>query len=255
MILYENERSNQSEYIYHQDNDNMNFQKHAHYSFEIVFVLDGELSCEVDNEIFKVEKNTALIILPGQIHSYKTEHYSKSYLCVFSNDFVESFYKAIKGNKLSNPIFNFENSDIDLIKSDRSIFAKKSAFYKICSICFEQSNLVKIEEANFHLSSLLAFYVQNNYTKNISLKQIAREYGYNYNYLSTFFNAHFKQNFSAYVNQFRLQYAQHLLSETDMDITEIANESGFSTIRNFNTAFKNQYGISPREYRGLIYNC
>lgn len=249
MILYESERSRQSEYIYHQDNINLNFQKHAHYSFEIMFVLDGELICEVEGEIFRITKNKALIILPGQIHSYKTENYCKSYLCILSNDYVQSFYKSIKGNKLSNPVFEFQGDEIDVLKSECNIFMKKSVLYRICSAVYERSELIRIEEANFHLASLLAFYVQNNYTKSISLRQIAKEYGYNYNYLSTFFNANFKQNFSAYVNQFRLQYAVHLLEATDKDITEIVHLSGFSTIRNFNTAFKNQYGISPREYR------
>lgn len=249
MILYENERSGQSEYIYHQDNINLIFQKHAHYSFEVVFVLDGELICEIDNEKYTVTKNNALIILPGQIHSYKTEIYSKSYLCVFSNDYVERFYKSIKRNKLSNPVFEFQRDDIDIIRSDCNIFMKKSVLYRICSNVYEQSELIRIEEANFLLASQLAFYVQNNYTKPISLKHIAKAYGYNYNYLSTFFNTNFKQNFSAYVNQFRLQYAVHLLETTDKDITEIVSLSGFSTIRNFNIVFKNQYGVSPREYR------
>ncbi len=251
MILYENERSSQSEYLYHQNNINLNFQKHAHYSFEVVFVLDGKLICQVDNEEFILKKDQILLILPGQVHSYATNNYSKSYLCVFSNDLVENFYKEVKAKCFVNPVFEMENyyTLIEILTGDNNLFFKQATLYNLCAVALDNSKLINIEQPNFMLSSMLAFYVQNNFTKDISLKTLAKEQGYNYTYLSSFFNNTFKQNFASYVNQFRLQYASHLLETTGKDITEIASESGFSTIRNFNTAFKKKYSLTPSEYR------
>ena len=253
MVLYENERSHKTNYIYNQKDKNLNFQKHMHYSFEVIFVHSGELLCEVENTLYHLKAHQALLILPGQIHSYVTAKHSESYLCVFSNDLVDSFYGALKGKKLSNPMFRYEDNFIGCLQNDKSnLFLKKSVFYKICGTVLDQSSVLETEKTDFILTGLLAFYIQNNFTRDISLKKIADEYGYNYTYLSAFFNKNFNKNFSAYVNEFRLKYAAHLLDTTDTDITNIASLSGFSTIRNFNMAFKNMYGESPMNYRKKV---
>lgn len=73
--------------------------------------------------------------------------------------------------------------------------------------------------------------------------------GYSYHYISGIFKKNFGMNFSAYVNQIRLDEAVKLLKYTNKTSGEIANECGFSTIRIFNITFKNHFGITPREYR------
>jgi AraC-like DNA-binding protein len=254
MILYEAERSDKKQYIYSQEDKSLNFQKHTHHSFEVIFVLQGQLICNVNNNIFTLNSNEGMLILPGQIHSYTTIEYSKSYLCVFSNDIVELFYDTVKEKELTNPVFTFEDTrDIDVLRDKRvCIFLKQSILLKLCGTVFEQSELISIEKSEFMLTNTLAFYVQDNYTKNISLKQISKELGYNYTYLSSFFNQNFNMCFSEYVNRFRVQYATYLLASTDKDITEISLLCGFSTIRNFNIAFKKEYKKTPRDYRASL---
>ncbi len=99
MIDFENHRSDKIEYIYNQNDINLNFQKHTHRSFEVTFVSDGALECEIEENVFELNAGQAILILPGQIHSYKTRQYSKSYLCVFSNDWVHSFLR--RGKRIS----------------------------------------------------------------------------------------------------------------------------------------------------------
>lgn len=252
MILFESERSGQSSYLYHQEDENLNFQMHAHESFEVIFVFSGELFCRVGDESFWLHKDEGLFILPGQIHSYKTEKTSKSYLCVFSADYVSAFYQTVKGKKLSNPVFTYSGGETDLLKDEKTNeFLKRSVLYGICGRIFSGSTLLRAQEHNFPLESAIAFYIQENFTKAISLRQIAAEFGYNYSYLSSFFNENFKADYSTYVNRFRAQYAAHLLKTTDKNVTELAMACGFSTIRNFNRVFRLEYSLSPREYRGF----
>jgi AraC family transcriptional regulator of adaptative response / DNA-3-methyladenine glycosylase II len=49
----------------------------------------------------------------------------------------------------------------------------------------------------------------------------------------------------------RLQFAKHLLDETDLPITEIALAAGFGSLRRFNDAFRKTYRRAPREVRRL----
>ena len=61
-------------------------------------------------------------------------------------------------------------------------------------------------------------------------------------------------NFTDYVNHYRIQLAREYLSETDKNITEIADLCGFDTIRNFNRIFKKECEMTPGEYRRLNRN-
>ncbi len=121
--------------------------------------------------------------------------------------------------------------------------------YGLCSKVYSISDLQKTNESYFALINSIAFYIQNNYKNNISLKELAKSLGYNYSYLSAFFNKHFEMNFSAYVNSCRVQLAGAYLRQTNKSITEISDICGFDTIRNFNRVFKNEFNVSPKEYR------
>jgi AraC-like DNA-binding protein len=57
--------------------------------------------------------------------------------------------------------------------------------------------------------------------------------------------------FTQFLNRVRLGQAARLLQETDHVISEIAINSGFENLSNFNRRFRERYGRSPREYRKL----
>ena len=50
----------------------------------------------------------------------------------------------------------------------------------------------------------------------------------------------------------RLQHARQLLARTDNSVIAIAFEAGFEDLSNFNRAFKQAYGSSPKAYRDTV---
>jgi signal transduction histidine kinase/DNA-binding response OmpR family regulator len=56
-------------------------------------------------------------------------------------------------------------------------------------------------------------------------------------------------NISDHINNVKLEKAAELLKSNTMNISEIAYSLGFSTPNYFSTAFKNKFGISPKEYK------
>lgn len=52
-----------------------------------------------------------------------------------------------------------------------------------------------------------------------------------------------------YINKLRMEKAAELLKQTDLSITVIAEQTGFSTSRYFSTAFKKYMGITPTQYK------
>ena len=67
--------------------------------------------------------------------------------------------------------------------------------------------------------------------------------------LSRFFKQHLGMTFQEYLKKIRLGQAARLLTTTDRTVTDIAFESGFNNLSNFNRHFRAAYGISPKEYR------
>lgn len=54
---------------------------------------------------------------------------------------------------------------------------------------------------------------------------------------------------SRYVKRIRMEAAKEMLSGTDMTISQISKEVGFTVCHYFSTVFKEYSGVSPREYR------
>lgn len=68
--------------------------------------------------------------------------------------------------------------------------------------------------------------------------------------LSELLNCHYKKNFYAYVNQYRIEEAKRLLVEDSaMSVLDIAFTVGFESSSAFYAAFQRQTGLSPAKYR------
>lgn len=70
--------------------------------------------------------------------------------------------------------------------------------------------------------------------------------------LSQLINEHLKQNFSDFINSYRVKEAQQMLTNTQgqkQKISSIAYDCGFNTLSAFNIAFKKQVQMTPSQYR------
>ncbi len=57
---------------------------------------------------------------------------------------------------------------------------------------------------------------------------------------------------SRYIRGIRLEMAKKLLSDTDLSVGKIADSTGFASLQYFSTAFRDETGMSPREYRNRL---
>ena len=66
---------------------------------------------------------------------------------------------------------------------------------------------------------------------------------------SRFFRAHTGKTFPRFVNELRIGRACRLLTESELNVTEVAYECGFTNLSNFNRQFLQLKGRSPRDFR------
>jgi len=92
-------------------------------------------------------------------------------------------------------------------------------------------------------------FIWENYTRKISLKEIADASGLSAPYFSTVFKNEMGENLSNYLNRLRVEKALAMLGETDSPINGISAACGFEDQSWFSKVFKSYTGISPYEYR------
>ncbi len=94
-------------------------------------------------------------------------------------------------------------------------------------------------------------FINNNFSEEITNKEIAALTGYHEYHLNRLFIKHTNQSLHQYLLTRRLNEAKKLLLGTDLSLAEIAEQSGFNSSSHFSSYFKLKCGITPYSYR----NC
>jgi len=82
-----------------------------------------------------------------------------------------------------------------------------------------------------------------------SVEQLAARLGVSDRHVRRIFEAQFGVSPVQYLQTRRLLTAKQLLADTDLPITQVALISGYSSVRRFNAAFLEHYGLNPTRLR------
>ncbi|HEY5587109.1 MAG TPA: response regulator [Ruminiclostridium sp.] len=97
-------------------------------------------------------------------------------------------------------------------------------------------------------------YINENYSRDIALKEISASVFMNPNYLCTLFKSEVGETINNYIIKVRMEKAMGLLQRTELKIFEIADMVGYSNTNYFSYAFKKYTGIPPNEYKSIGVN-
>ena len=92
-------------------------------------------------------------------------------------------------------------------------------------------------------------YIDRNYKKDISAKDVAGILGYSDVYFSKVFKQLFDDNFINYLTKIRMDRAKLLLKDVSFNIKEVGKSVGYADSNYFTKVFKRSIGMSPSEYR------
>ena len=93
-------------------------------------------------------------------------------------------------------------------------------------------------------------YIDDNFCDNLlSMKQISLALGLHESYISNLFKREYGESVSSVIENKRIEKACKLIKTTDMKISDIAQEVGYSSDISFRRAFKKKMGMSPGEFR------
>lgn len=93
-------------------------------------------------------------------------------------------------------------------------------------------------------------YIQQNYSKDFSLKDLAKKVFYmNPSYLSYLIRKKTGKTYSSFLKEIRITHAKELLLDSHLPITEIATLCGYNDPSQFIAIFKKETGMTPRRFR------
>jgi AraC-like DNA-binding protein len=165
---------------------------------------------------------------------------------IFFNSFV-SLYLVFIGYRAMNTTYEFKNTAAtDTAAQEKDHF--DAAVYK------KNYNAIDTARTNT-IKANLTTVMENEkpyLNESLTINKLSKSIQSNSKYVSHTLNSCFGQNFSAYVNSYRIGEAKRLLREKEYDlytIEALSKMAGFKSKSVFNTLFRAQYNMTPSQYR------
>jgi AraC-type DNA-binding domain-containing proteins len=266
------------------DYQHFTYPWHFHSEFEIIYIQESTGTRFIGNSIERFNAGDILLIgsnLPHYLKSDEVYHLENSTLRVkgtiiqFEMEFMQhpvNYYpqfiriKHLLEESKYGILFPAGCSEnlIDLLSEipiehgmDQLI-----SFLKVLKVMSEIQHRKIISTPDFEyntgnsasrIDKIISF-VNKNYTRSISLDEIAGFASMNPTAFCRFFKAETGKSFKNYIFDMRIGYACKLLLMNEINISEISTECGFETISHFNKTFRKVAGHSPSEYRKIMLN-
>jgi signal transduction histidine kinase/AraC-like DNA-binding protein len=151
---------------------------------------------------------------------------------------------------LSGRVITYE--DVQKLNYPQVVYQKKGILNSGETIAELNKILDRVEylpQQKSHLVRNSLVFLHENYSRTITLTEVAASIGASKSYISRIFRAEMGITLWEYLKRFRIQKAEELLTHTGYSITEIATQVGFDDIGYFSRVFHKVAGCPPREYR------
>ncbi|WP_295650230.1 AraC family transcriptional regulator [uncultured Mucilaginibacter sp.] len=254
-------------------------QLHYHSEIELTLIIRGTGSRFIGDNVDTFKKDDLILIGPGLPHLFKNdEKYYKNNPALQAESVSIHFLPAIFGTGFLNIP---ENRDIKTLleaaaygisitgetkekakkliadigtagKSGRIILLMQ--LLNVIAEGADKTPIAKFKTKGINRSdenrlNRIYQYTLNNFTREITLKEIAAIIYMVPHSFCRYFRQRTKKSYSEFLLEVRVNQACKLLVETDFSVAIVCWESGFKNFSNFNRHFKAIVGQSPLEYR------
>ncbi|MDD6883912.1 MAG: AraC family transcriptional regulator [Eubacteriales bacterium] len=256
LIIYQTENSTTQTDIDRRYYLNFCFEKNIHAHPEFIYVTNGEVEIDIDGSQMTIGEDQFCIVLPWQIHSFYTPKYSRIVVLVVSSYYVDNFVKNLAGWRGKNQVFRAEAPIRDMFLKylyegpfpDEYIIS--ATLLSLCHCFLQQCPLDQaLDGKKVPIMLNVMDYITKNHAAKLSLRTVSNVVGYSYSHISHLFSDFVGMSFPQFLNMTRLGHARYQLLHTGHSVTDICFESGFPSTRCFNRVFRDNFGMSPTEYR------
>jgi len=254
---------------------------HWHIYIEILYFLSGKAKVFLGGKSHQLETGDLVLIHSHETHSIYSTDEPVSYIVVkfdpeilysTSRTFLESKYilpftLADAGGQRVFTAAEIHDTPIPgLIREIYEEFTSKGFGFElavrtlICRVFlwflrrthpqhwgWEVSR--SLNDSDYRMLQQVFEYIDYNYMNDINAQTAAKLCNMSYSYFSRRFKAIMGKTFTNYLSYIRITEAEKLLLTTDMSMTDIALEVGFSSSSYFIQQFRQYKNISPHQFR------
>ncbi len=249
---------------------------HFHSTFELNFIFNGRGAKRIiGNHEGTVDDMELVLIGPNLYHAWQNDRCSnesiKEVVIQFHKDLFDK--KFLYRNQLVHIKNMFENSQRGILFSrdtasrlaDRITNLSRYTGFESAMELFSLLYDLSISKNNIMLSDpghlcddnssqgdrieKIFAYLNNNYFRDISLKDIAKMFGMSGSSFARIIKKWTGMTFVNILNEVRVAHATKMLINSTSTISEIAYQCGFNNLSYFNKIFKEKRSVSPKQYR------
>ncbi len=246
---------------------------HFHSELEFLYVNSGTMKYCTDDTEYIARQGDVMFINSKVPHCTEalTDNCSHSFIQFkepkLANDQLRRLarflklsdipsYHFVSGNKSTDEISKHINEIIKYFDSEEIHYDYyiNGVIYMILAMLYKMKILTDSQlQMNTELLDKLSpvfDYIHENYSGNLNLEVLSKILNLNEHYFCRLFKKATGNNITDYINFIRIYNAEKLMS-TDMNISEIAENTGFSSLSYFNKIFKKYKQYTPSEFKKM----
>ncbi len=260
--------------IYHyKDSRELHVSLHFHDFYECYLLLNGNIRYQIDSASFTILPGDLLLIGPNQLHRPLFTQTDKPYERIvlwLSRSFVEKLStpesdltacfsaQRLSANRLSqeqresitHQLFSLLNAT-NAEQFGRDVLCRSLVTSLLVTLnralAGRERALPRTDIRVSVLVKTVSSYLDAHLSEPISLDELSQTVFLSKYYLERVFRRETGVSIYQMLLQKRMILARNLMRD-GLSLTQVAQKCGFSEYSGFYKAFKNEYGISPREY-------
>lgn len=256
------------------------FDSHWHAAFEMIVPVEGNYLVTIGQHAYELSPGDIFLIPSGELHSLRAPSRGGRFIFLFDMELLwqikGSSYLAsclaqpLLINRSTCPSIYDEEAVLldqlcrDYLRNDSlrdiTIHARLLNFFLVYARYrlslegnYAMTQLSPTSQKNYAEKFNAVFsYLDRHFAEDLTLETVAAVAGFSKFHFSRTFKQLSGSNFYDYLSHRRIKSAEMLLMNPDLSISQIALQSGFSSISTFNRVFKTQKGCTPTQYRGMF---
>ncbi|MCD7885138.1 MAG: AraC family transcriptional regulator [Lachnospiraceae bacterium] len=228
-------------------------------SFLLLYVNDGQGQLKYDNKTYDLKKDDVFFIDCRQSHYYCTTQAPWIHTDIhLAGSLLPELYKrfAADGNAgFSLPVPEEFIKMIDQLfyihqhEQNENAWNVSNQIERMLLYLIKAKSKKEITDPLIETLHLLRCYMENNFTKNFTIDELAAFSGISKYYLIREFKKSTGYTPIDYMIELRITHAKSLLTDTTLSVQEVAHFSGFKSMNNFLKHFEKRVGTTPLSYR------
>lgn len=222
-------------------------------SYEIMFVLEGEVHIQEEEAVYSLKKDDLLMLHPARRHFGCRE--SKAPVSFY----WVHFYTCLPGlpgllKPQDSYVFHqYFRQLLHLVNTPGypGYMADSLAGLIVGEVQYLQR---EHQAGGSSLAGQIAEWVRLNIDRNISVKMAAEHFGYHENYIGKLFQQAFGVGMKEYINNEKIKAAKNYLRTTNDSVKQIAHRLGYRDQNLFVKFFRYHEQISPTKFRNLYFH-